>query len=274
MNIFLFLFILICVITLIYFLFTLNRPKTLSSTIERIYKTINDSYYFDKMTELDLKAREAISNEAYKELYKKAVISFTPSENKELLNLTSKADALLEEFPRLYNIPWRFAKLDGLVENGFPHTIGDTIFLAVIPSVQTLIHEKIHVYQRMYPLETSILITDIWGFKIKDKQEHIKGIRNNPDLNSFVYGIGDSYIAQLYNSDNPRDLSDSTSYIIKGDSKTKITASDIRFPMSIMQCEHPNELMACLIPQIILGIVSQDKPKLVYQTKQWMTMYL
>jgi hypothetical protein len=63
----------------------------------------------------------------------------------------------------LANIPWVLAKINENYENGFPHTRLGIIFLGKLDSmiktnlIQTLIHEKVHVYQRMYPKLFSIL---------------------------------------------------------------------------------------------------------------------
>jgi hypothetical protein len=226
------------------------------------------------MNASDLKARNAISINDYISKYKNSIVEFTQKENIQLQDLTKQADKLLIKYPKLVSIPWKFKKLSNNIENGFPHTLNDTIFLSSIPSLQTLIHEKMHVYQRLYPIETTKLIHDIWGFQIKEKQENITNIRNNPDLNSFVYGKDDYYIVQLYNSENPTNLQDSATYKVTSNNQLQITAQDIGFPTSIGQVEHPYEMMACIIPQILFKDLSQDHSELVYNTIQWMNNYL
>jgi hypothetical protein len=54
-------------------------------------------------------------------------------------------------------IPWAFAKTTMFLETGYPHTRQGVIFLPEnsldrpdINIVRTLVHEKIHVYQKMY----------------------------------------------------------------------------------------------------------------------------
>lgn len=97
-------------------------------------------------------------------------------------------------------IPWRFKIFPKELEFGYPHTHGDTIFLPegfierMIKDAysfrKTLIHEKVHVFQRMRPFETNKLILDGWGFRVAGFKEKVwegTAIRSNPDLNGLVY---------------------------------------------------------------------------------------
>jgi hypothetical protein len=224
------------------------------------------------MNELDLKARHCISKDQYKQYYKDSIIDFSNNESKKLIILTNSADKLLYKYPKLYNIPWNFSKLTNNIENSFPHTLGNNIFISSIPSLETLIHEKIHIYQRTYPIETTILLNN-WGFVIKNKQENVNNSRNNPDINSFIYGKDDYYLIQLYNNNMPNSIQDSSTYLINSN-KVQITAKDIGFPSSIKQVEHPYEIMACIISQIICNTICDDNIDKTNITINWMDQYL
>lgn len=270
MKLHFFLLILLIIISIICVIFY-NSQDTITeySTYDEVMKTIDESYFFERMSQRDLAARNCSSKEEYKELYKKNVINFTKHEKNELRRLVKKANVLLENY-KISSIKWKFCKINPIIEWNYPHTVGQIIMLPYIPNIQTLIHEKLHVYQRLYPIETSILIHDFWGYSIKDKIENIPNARNNPDTNSFVYGKGDFKIAQIYEED----LDKSNAYIINNGEKILATAQELGVPMSVKQLEHCYEIMACIIPQILLNIVSKDSIKFVYDTTVWMNKYL
>lgn len=263
------------IVSIIAYMLTINyaqyTKKDVISSLEYAINVIDNSYYFERMNILDLKARNADSKQDYIEKYKSAIVAFSNEEKQKLRNLTNEADKVLEDFRVIYSIPWVFVKLNGSVENGYPHTLGDIIFLSDIPSVEVLIHEKIHVYQRMYPIETSKLIHDVWGFDIKDKQERLNNNRNNPDINSFIYGKSDYSIVQLYDTNDPTNISESSTY--KMPEHIKINATDIEMPSCIKQVEHPYEMMATLIAQILTQKQCKDQSYVLFNTLSWMQKY-
>jgi hypothetical protein len=200
-------------------------------------KIVNESYYFNRMSKYDLLARNASSIESYKKIYLDSIIEFTPSEIQILKEQIKKID--LVKFTVLRSIPWKFSKVKTDIEQGWPHTLADVIILnshvfeqPSIDLFKTLVHEKIHVYQRLFPLETHVLITDYWKFNVLDTLSNIPRIRNNPDINNFVYGTKKKPFYRAYNTENPSSLQD-----------THL----VNFTIT----EHPYELMAHLIPQVL-----------------------
>jgi hypothetical protein len=117
--------------------------------------------------------------------------------------------------------------------------------LAELPSLKTLIHEKVHLYQRYYPFETANFISMHLKLEPLDKIEHFLLARNNPDINSFVYGRDNYIIIQTYNSLQPFSLADSASMKHFYNGTTAITEEK----------EHPYETMAYLLAE---RIVSRD----------------
>jgi hypothetical protein len=105
------------------------------------------------------------------------------------------------------NIPWNFILVKNDYEQGLPHTRDK--YIIIHPSlltrslkeiVSTLIHEKVHVYQRKYRKEDSYIkaeetngkLTDYMvskmGFqKIKKRSDVSCDIRANPDIDEWIY---------------------------------------------------------------------------------------
>lgn len=236
-------------IALIYY----RRPKTWSTPSKKhLENTIDNALYFRKLNALDLKARGQTSIEAYVTAYKKSMLGFSKAESKQLDDLIARADELCARYPRLSAIEWTIAKFEGVEEN-FPHTLGDIVFL---PSdffekpfeekVETLIHEKLHVYQRTHPIETSILV-DKLGFKPWKPQTKITNLRTNPDTNDFAYKLGTIAQAQTYENDSPASIADSRTTVLEGSS------DGWHLPESIKQRDHPYEIMASSIASVFVG---------------------
>jgi hypothetical protein len=242
-----------------------------------VKRIIEDSEYFDNMNQLDLKARNIQSKDEYKDLYINSIGTFTQQQKRDLKHLVRQANKCLRPYTQIYNIPWKFASISVKIDNGFPHTQGDVIFLSNTffnrkDTLKTLIHEKIHIYQRLYPLQTNEYILNVLNFEIKKIPNEIQTkVRSNPDLNNILYGKGDYVYAQIF-KDNPTSLYDS--FAAKINTKTleimPISSNDI-LPsyIKVQQIEHPYEIMACHIPNIILDTSSQDA-----ETIKWMKLFM
>jgi len=136
------------------------------------------------------------------------------------------------DMDKVLDIPWIFAMTKGRVyEDGLPHTRENIIFLttdlfASLDSLaNTLLHEKVHVYQRMYPELVDQWLNDhryaSWKL-IKD----VPMTRANPDVNEWIYidPVSKKPMMTKYSSANPSGISD-------------VTTSNPAF-------EHPFEYMA------------------------------
>ncbi|MFI4859662.1 MAG: hypothetical protein ACIAXF_03155 [Phycisphaerales bacterium JB063] len=89
--------------------------------------------------------------------------------------------ALAADYPRLAAVPWSFIKVTNAVEQGLPHTRGHSIVLPegflrqmvpmyrdhaerVLPMlVNLMIHEQMHVVQRLEPETFAPFYTEQWG---------------------------------------------------------------------------------------------------------------
>lgn len=234
------------------------RPST--ELVSRVYfqKTVNASPYFDNMNTVDLRVRGAATKHAYKNMYLHGFRDFTADQRNIIDNCVKIAnDKLRKNFARLYSIPWKLAKIDASLENGFPHTLGDVIILSdaffsrpIEDMIATLIHEKVHVFQRLYPKETSDIVKAM-GFQKYDIDKKELPYRSNPDLPHSCYGTHDGPIIQLY-SNNPITLFDSKPVLIKPNKEVTITAHDLGIPSYVHQVEHPYEIMASIVPELAL----------------------
>lgn len=221
------------------------------------------SPYFDYMSELDMKSRNHKGDRnSYIDAYGKAMQPFSMEEKQHLRALVRKADQLLKPYKNINRVPWRFVKLCCIMEGGFPHTQLGYIFLEQSfflthhwsdeNQVTTLIHEKLHVFQRLFPLETNILIQRIWGYRACALHNSKPDARNNPDVNGIIFCQNGEPSYMAYNNDNPTNLNDS-----------EIMGAD--------KYEHPFERMAYeLSEHISLSKSMKDTDG----TLQWMRTYL
>ena len=92
--------------------------------------------------------------------------------------------------------------------------------------INTLIHEKVHIYQKKFPEKMNNYIS-FYNFKKIKKRDEYDNIRANPDLDNYIYQDSDNntYKAQ-YN-------------------KNVLSVEDIvYYPKNNQMYEHPFEKMA------------------------------
>jgi hypothetical protein len=224
---------------------------------------VTNTDYFNKMSKQDISARNAINIPQYIESYINAYETFTNYERNAIFELVSEANNKLKpSFTNVYTIPWKFCKLNIMIENGLPHTLGDTIIISsnlfslpYLKALKTLIHEKVHVYQR-YNKGKCEELYQLWGFVKYDYGVLLQGTRNNPDISSSIYGTKEGPIVQIYTKQIPSSLLDSQASLIQKSTNMVIfiDAEYLGFPSYIKQVEHPNEIMACMVPELVFEI--------------------
>jgi hypothetical protein len=234
-------------------------------TPSEVIKTL-DKAFFDTLTPADLSARNAPTRQDYLKLYQSKIVEFTDIEKKLLKKLVKEINRKTRKFHRFHKVEWSFVKLACTVENDYPHTLGSFIMLPatiVNPSTcqvntlrETLIHEKLHIYQRLYPLETNMLIIDFWEYNIFDLKSKYPTARANPDINKIVYSRDEAICYQEYTSTKPKNLADSR----------KVSSC------STQDYEHPYEKMAYCIADIIHNETNLDPD--YTQAIRWMKEYL
>jgi hypothetical protein len=221
----------------------------------------NDNYV-KNMSAVDLHARKVKSHEEYIQNISDITMSFSQSEKEKILACTKQADEFYKKMKsviysnasndsvseyyklldgeRIAGFPWKFGlthkkdKKD--YEDGLPHTRKDIIFLSKeqlvyndIDLTNTLIHEKLHIYQRYNKVLMQQIIKDM-NYAILDMNTLNKNekelIRCNPDLDGNIYydRLSNKMMICKYNSTTPKNISD--------------------VEISNFSIEHPYEMMA------------------------------
>ncbi len=216
--------------------------------------------YYRSMDKHNSFLRRAKNGSDAEYLYKSNLRPLDLNRYKILKMIFSEADSYLRHYKNLFRVPWKIYEFeDGLGELPFPHTHADTIFLPrqwlknkadsgdIHSIASTLIHEKIHIYQRLYPVYAHFLILNVWRFSIAstlDIEANKNILRKNPDANKLVYKDSEGVLILP---------------IIQNNNSSKI--SDPR--------DHPFEIMAYRLTDIILNKI---KP---YEEEQtWINTYL
>ena len=206
---------------------------------DEAYIKMNKNNYINNFNKIDMKVRNCKTINDCKNLYYKNIILFSQKEKDKLYELVNKSDRKIKLFINLYNIPWKFARVSNKIDNGLPHTHDDTIYLSDVffsnPSINTLIHEKIHVYQKKYKEKTDKLYK-LYNYEKINKINNVNR-RSNPDLNNFDYKHNGTIIYSEYKS-NASNLLD-----IKLINSNKNSSKN----------EHPDEYFAYLITDKILN---------------------
>ena len=97
-------------------------------------------------------------------------------------------------------LPWRIALFTPEVERGWPHTHGEVLCFPMVPALfadpwrlaELLVHERIHVLQRMRPQETRDFIRMRYGLAPFTPRALLPPSRRaalyaNPDVDQYVY---------------------------------------------------------------------------------------
>ena len=246
-------------------------------TKEEFTQRVSLSDFFSSMNEYDLIARSSAtpdviisSGEQYKNTYISSYEEMTEIEKNILNKVVEEANTLLSSYKNLQMIEWRFAKVKDTIEEGLPHTITDMIVLnknVLMKSqkelVKTLIHEKIHIYQRMNSMSAKKLVSRL-GFEpllpnefMSLNKDVLNMRRSNPDLdrNTYYHVKSNLIIKQLYNSTTPTSILDSKAVgIPRQGSYAPLTLTNdlLGLPKSVYcQLEHPYEIMACIMSDMI-----------------------
>ena len=160
--------------------------------------------YYDSFSNLDLKARNVKSLDEY--LRKIRSVCFYSDagadKNKIIRRCITRASKDMGkedkgkwiDMNKLLTLPWKIAVTSGgsTYEYGFPHTRGDVIVVNEKDVkdddefVDTLLHEQMHVYQKMYPEDFQKYL-DSEGFVRYCRRNRIQNVAANPDADAWVY---------------------------------------------------------------------------------------
>lgn len=260
---------------------------------------VNLSDFFASLSQEDLKARskEDGSNplqagEHYKNEYIQSYEDLTEADKTQLQQIIESANKLIAKYPNLQQLEWRIAKISSTIEYGLPHTVGnmivinkDTLSRPEQELIKTMIHEKIHIFQRMNTAATSKW-TEATGFtalRPNDLTSISKDLlllrRSNPDLdkNIYLHNKSNLVMRQLYNSKEPTSITDSKALGLPKNgqySPVSLTNDLVGLPKNFYcQLEHPYEIMACLIAEMITRPSFAEENKgntFISKTSEWM----
>ena len=182
----------------------LSREETAN-----IIKKDNDKY-IKNLTKYDLYARDVSTPEEY--IYKiiEGCLNFS---EKQVVKLNNCSKIARKFFDNKYI--WKFALIDEVYEEGFPHTRMDIIFLS--PKVinytddnltKILIHESIHIYQRYNITEINKYLKEN-KYTVSRRRDSEPLIRANPDLDEYIYKDKDGEeMIYIYKSSMPKGIND------------------------------------------------------------------
>lgn len=181
--------------------------------------------YVHTLNQWDLIARKVGSPEDYINKIAKSPMSFTEDQKNRLRVATKEANKFFKTLKidginceDIQGIPWIIALTRGKeYEDGLPHTRGDVILLSTetdlrIPAIiKTLIHEKLHLYQRIYSQDMMSFLEHHGYYRWKQRFG-VPRIRSNPDLDPWIYydPVSKKPMVAYYVSDNPHSITDVT----------------------------------------------------------------
>lgn len=235
--------ILICCICCIYTSYT--SYITFLNKVDLYHLILSNHSFYQRFQPHDYHARNISSIPEYMEKIKPEMCEFSITEKLYLVKCTKLADQRLKRVfltgfdgEKAAKMKWKIGCISGKrYEEGLPHTINDTIIIersiiqhySVKDLVDTLIHEKVHLYQKKYKEDVLRYLTTY--FKAIDKRTVDKKMRVNPDTDDIIYQeINTNLFYHLpYKSDKPLGINDG---------------------LSNFSMEHPLEKMAIDIEQM------------------------
>ena len=174
--------------------------------------------FIQSMSEVDIRARNANDKDHYKTIASGLCRSFSKDDKERIVRLVKSIKPVdLTSFginmDKWNKIHLKFAFSE--YEDQYPHTRGDVIIFnsrtlnrSDSDVINTIIHEKVHIYQKMYPNDVEKYLSSIGFVKMVPISAYPLG-RLNPDTDRMVYkdGSGKVYIAE-YNTSEPSGLWD------------------------------------------------------------------
>lgn len=207
-----------------------------------------DDNFIDRLDKINLKARGVKSIEEYTFLISDCATNLNDKQKAYLYDAINFINNYnLEEIEcinaeKFKSIEWKIAviKNDGKYEKSLPHTRYnvDNGYVVIIPEnligktssmINTLMHEQMHIYQKMYKTNFEQFLEENGWEKMTDISDFTK-LRTNPDTDGTLWiyeNISHEPFLCSYNSDNPDDIMDV-----------------IYEPINSAMYEHPNEYYA------------------------------
>ena len=205
----------------------------------------DDDNYYKKFFNVDFRMRNVSSANEYIELIKNTSCDMNVIQKNKIRKCINKANERLKKInfewfdgEKAASIPWKIGSIQGkLYENGLPHTRNDVIIISKKnidnynndKLTNTLIHEKVHVYQKKNnsDVEKYLIENNFKAIKYRDEEDYI---RANPDLDNIVYSDLNDNIYKATYTQNCKTIEDV-----------------VYTPQNSQTYEHPFEKMAIYI---------------------------
>jgi len=225
----------------IIFLKSTETQEVLNNDADHYYKTFNKTDFKLRKSKNLAEYLEKISNSGSEgeEENKEKILDCIGRINKKLQPGTQEGI----DIQKFLKMEWRIGFTgDTFYENGLPHTRTNVIILnnkdvekrSITDLCRLLIHEKVHVYQKIYKTEFSKYLDK--HFEITGKKGKQEDIPANPDTDNFIY------------------KKKSTDEVFQGIYREKPKHfRDIAFTDDDHTKEHPNESVAYALENLYSG---------------------
>jgi hypothetical protein len=190
----------------------------------KILNNDNDDYY-NKFTIYDLRARNINNKNEYYQNIEKSATDMTDAEKKKIRESIEVVNTNFQNISitgfdgnKANSIPWKIGCIDKkLYERGLPHTRDDIIIVSkkilndydVNRLAQTLAHEKVHIYQKIYKDDIQEYLNENNIKSIRKRTMNDLG-RANPDLDDYIYKDDKIVYSANYNTEHPLSIEDIT----------------------------------------------------------------
>ena len=199
---------------------------TFLSTSQLLSLLRNDTdHYYKTFTTYDLRARNVNTVDEYIKRVCLHFLSHSENYRKKLDKIQEKIERYIGVIDELFStfskpwfngkraakIPWKIAYLPTrkVYESGLPHTRGKNVIVLTSSRnlFSTLVHEKVHLYQKKYPKDVELYLSEK-GFEKVRKREERDRIRANPDIDEWIYKKGTRVYKYVYTSASPKTIED------------------------------------------------------------------
>ncbi len=235
----------------------------------KIKRLLYNSNYYYRFNKIDFIVRKCKNIDDCINLYCDNIETFTKYEKQYLTNLCKKINKKIKQFSKLKLIKWKFCKLNSKIENGYPHTHNDIIFISqnffeynMEDNLITLLHELIHIYQRFNKNKTINFHNKIGLFKSKCLCDKLINHRTSPDDFNNDHYIFKGYLVKSNYFYNANNLSNMDIIFEKVNSNLDLNGDKILKNLKIeygIQIESANEVSASIISQYIIKNIKFDK---------------
>ena len=179
----------------------LNEPQFLTKKKLQDLLSLDSDGYYASFNKNDLRVRGVKNVDEYIEKLQSSCSEFSEREKELLRDCVKTVKERLQNSVKGFDtlkvsrIPIIFGCTDGDdYEEGLPHTRYPAIILnrrelnsgSSYFIVRLILHELTHLYQKMYPEDTSKYLKEN-GFQVIREKKLYDNIRANPDVDGFIY---------------------------------------------------------------------------------------